>query len=123
MVLGYGGAPVYRNRPANGEPNESANTRRYSTMLGSPAGSMLRLLLPALIHVQCQGFQYSDPSLLDSTIAHGMVRIVCLSTSSERACEHNLCRVVLSLHYAYYVCGCGRSPGSLSADCRGVVTG
>lgn len=54
----------------------SQSQRRYATMLGSPAGSMLRFLLLALLHVQCQAFRYSDPSLLDSTVAHGMVSIL-----------------------------------------------
>ena len=64
------------------------------TMLGFPAGSMLRFLLPALLHVRCQGYPYSDPSLLDSTIAHGMVsadrfwlsRMVCVRIAQQTLC-------------------------------------
>lgn len=40
---------------------------------------MLRFLLPTLLHAissRCEGAVYSDPSLLDSTVSQGMVRVV-----------------------------------------------
>lgn len=92
----------------------------------SPIASMLRVLLPTLVGLwlsRCSDAGYADRSMLDSTIAHGMVRMLSLKSQEKlmwmmyrTRTAVDLCRIYIG-HLLPMILGSYSSISS--ADARG----